>query len=235
MVGNLYGAPLSSKEIFESAQEAYKSEKNKKALQLFMEFRNEFPKDKRADDALLYIGRIYKRMGKIDMAIESFNMILDLPEKSKRFKEASFNLARIYFKKKSYEQVILLLKPFEKVKDFDKQDFRLLCLLAKTKYELGKENNKQNKKEDAQRNFFESVNIYALLADNDITDKDRINDLIGMAKSLFYLERLAKENKNDISAQTYKKSVQDTLKLALAHNKDEKKERYLTEQLRIKL
>ena len=86
----------------------YRADENQASIDAFEKFRASSPDDRRADDALWYLGRLYQRIGESDIAENVFRNVL-ADEESNRRTEAFYDLVKLLDKLDREDEVIILV------------------------------------------------------------------------------------------------------------------------------
>lgn len=160
--GMLAMAETQESTLFKKGLDLYKAKDYPAALQVFEKLR-ESGERTIADGSLLYVGRIYARTGRTAEANGVLRSLLERPDKSGRFREASYELALISFKAKDYLSVLPLLAPLEKAGNLEATDTRILQLLAQTRLALGTRYWRTYQPEDARANLLETIRLSEVL------------------------------------------------------------------------
>jgi len=151
------------KTLYDTAVEAYKNADYEAALETLGTLRREFPDDRLAEDSLLYIGRIHAKAGRSDRAIEAFRSVLAMTGRDGLHREASYDLAQLYFKSGDYESAASILQPASREDLGTTRDERLVRLLARTRLQLGLRAIRNYQDQDARKSLEESARLFELL------------------------------------------------------------------------
>jgi hypothetical protein len=169
----------------------YKAKDYPAALELFQELRGS-AEPRIADGSLLHIGRILARTGKEEEAKTILKSLVERPEKSERFRDASYELALIFFNAKDYLTALPLLVPLEKAGDLTANDARALRLLARTRLALGTRYWREYRAEEAQGNLSEAVRLSEVLLGQSAPQDSQASILALQGEAYAGLAQLAK-------------------------------------------
>jgi FimV-like protein len=179
------------KTLYDTAIEAYRNAHYDAALETLGTLRREFPGDRLAEDSLLYIGRIHARAGRRDKAIEAFQAVLAMAGRDALRREASYDLAQLYFKSGDYESAASVLQPISREDSDTARDEKAVRLLARTRLQLGLREMRNFHDEDARKSLEESARLFELLLARQPGGPDPGKDLAGRGESYARLAALA--------------------------------------------
>jgi len=208
-----------AKSLYDKGVEAYHSADYASALQVLQELRAEFPNDRLADEAQLYIGRIHSKTGQRDKAIEAFRSVIAVYGRAKLHREASYDLAQLFFKSKEYGSVAELLEPLKKTDNLSSRDDKILRLLAQARQALGVVALREYRNADARANLEEAVRINELLLAGSPEEKEKAQEIAGRGEAYARLKDVAPSAD---SYQTYVQKAEESLAQAVVMAKSEK-------------
>lgn len=175
--------------LYESAIENYKSKQNEIALEQFLEFRNKNPENRKADDALWYIGRLSEKLNRIGDAETAFREVLEI-KGSNRLAEAAYDLSQILYSRKNYLEVIELLTPLMELEEPDSYEVRSLEILGDSFYNHARSERSDFRDESAAVYFINAAEVYEFLLGFLEEEKDRLDTLYSLGKSYRWLAAL---------------------------------------------
>jgi len=161
--------------LYESALENYKQKLNEAALEQLIEFRNLNPENRKTDDALWYIGRLYERLDLIDDAEAAFREVLEIQD-SNRLAEAAYDLSQILYSRKSYLEITDLLYPLMELEQPDSYELLSLEILGDALYNIALSERSDYQDEAAAKMFIKAAEVYeyVLLFQDDEADRSDI-------------------------------------------------------------
>ncbi|MCK5153928.1 MAG: tetratricopeptide repeat protein, partial [Spirochaetales bacterium] len=168
--------------LFDSAIENYKQKQNEIALEQLLEFRNLNPENRKEDDALWYIGRLYERLDRIEAAETAFREVLEIVG-SNRLAEAAYDLSQILYSRKNYLEITDFLSHLMELDKPDSYEIRSLDILGDSLYSLGRSHRSEYRDEAAAVYFLKAAEAYEFLLSFQEDDADRSKTLYNLGKS----------------------------------------------------
>lgn len=173
----------------------YFERRNEEAFEVLTEFRQSFPNDIKADDALWRIGRLHMRFDQDLEAEQAFLDILALP-KTNRAEEATYDLGRLMYARDDFEEVIALFRPLYNVAGLDLYERRSVKLAAKAHYALGLRAQSDYRDAVATEHFTAAAEWYEHLLTEEEDATERAEVSLGLGKSYDHLLDLARDSKS---------------------------------------
>ncbi len=174
------GAQSKSDVAWDIAMAAYKADQLDVAVKLFQDFRTGFPEDAKADDALWFIGRTHMKAGRLENAERAFRELLDLPFRSNRYTEATYDLARLRVSQVRIDDAISLLETVKRTKNLASEDRRVLRLLAELEADRAATSRRTYRDAAADAGWRRSIALYELLVADPADDQDLEADLAAL-------------------------------------------------------
>ncbi len=212
-------AQTDSKTLYDEGTAAYRDGDYEKALQSLEKLRSDFPQSARADDALLFIGRIYARTGRVDEASAAFTSLISPSSGSDRARDAAYELALLSYKAREYASVTALLEPLRKEGELDKTDEKILRLLARARQALGNLAWREYRNADARAHLSDAARMYDLLLSRAGVGNERASDLA--ARGEVYA-RLSQLSSRAGESRTFARGAEDSLTQAIGAAGSEK-------------
>ncbi|MDA3809273.1 MAG: hypothetical protein PF518_02970 [Spirochaetaceae bacterium] len=166
---------------YDSAYEMYKNDQNEEALKLFEQFITDYPDSVKTDDALWFMGRLYRRLNDDKQAALLFKKVL-AQEDSNRYEEAAYDLAKIYYYDQQYPAVLEITGFIDNLDQLGTYHMKGLELRSRALYWLALREKIDYNENDSIDLFQEAISGYKRLEPL-YTDKEDLSSVhLAMAK-----------------------------------------------------